>query len=145
MNDATKNDAGESQGGASAPDTRKRVEAGMFTESNYWAFMGGIFVVGGLVALPLTYGRMVELPYFAALPWSLASCLVFLIAFRKNGTISWGRAVPAMVALVVGGMAYSQSTGSPAFGAGGFLGFLLMFVCGYVGIGIASLLRIGKK
>lgn len=145
MNDTTKSNAGQNQTGANAPQRQKPADAGMFKESDYGPFMAGVFVVGGLIGLPLTYGLAVGLRYFAALPWSLGSCVVFLIAFRRNGTISWGRAIPAMIAIMVAGTVYNQSTGKPAFGAGGMLGFLLVMVCGYIGIGIGRLFGIGKR
>lgn len=126
-------------------NARKSQEASMFAESDYGRFMAGVFVVGGLVVLPLTYGQAVGLGYLASLPWSLASCAVFLIAFRRNGTISWARTIPAIIAIVVAGNVYNQATGNPAFGAGGMLGFLLVMICGYIGIGIGRLLGLEKR
>ena len=45
---------------------------GMFGESSYAAFMIGVFVIGGVLALPLVYGGVLGLTYAASLPWSLA-------------------------------------------------------------------------
>jgi hypothetical protein len=120
----------------------KSVQGGMFKESDYVPFMLGVFLIGGLIGMPLTYGAGTGLGYFESLPWALASCVVFLIAFRRNGTISWGRAIPVIVAIMVGANMYNQSTGKPAFAAGGLLGFLLVMVCGYIGLGVG---RIFKK
>jgi len=145
MNDSIKTNSGQNQTVANTPQGQKPAKAGMFKESDYGLFMAGVFVIGGLIGVPLTYGLGLGLGYFAALPWSLGSCVVFLIAFRRNGTISWGRAIPAMIALVVAGTVYNQSTGKPSFGAGGVFGFLLVMVCGYIGIGIARLVGIGKR
>ena len=145
MNDTTKSNVGQSQTGTNAPPSQIPAEAGMFKESDYGPFMAGVFVVGGLIGLPLTYGPAVGLGYLAALPWSLGSCVVFLIAFRRNGTLSWGRAIPAMIAITVAGTVYNESTGKPGFGAGGLLGFLLVMVCGYIGIGIGRLFGTGKR
>jgi len=117
------------------------VEAGMFKETDYMPFMLGVFLIGGLLGMPLTYGLGTGLSYLESLPWALASCVVFLIAFRRNGTISWGRAIPAIVAVIIGANAYNQSTRKPAFAAGGLLGFLLVMVCGYVGIGIGRIFK----
>lgn len=114
---------------------------GMFKESDYIPFMLGVFIIGGLIGIPLTYGLGTGLGYFDSLLWSLASCVVFLIAFRRNGTISWGRAIPAIVAVMLGANFYNQSTGKPAFAAGGLLGFLLVMVCGYIGIGIGYIFK----
>ena len=52
-----------------------------------------------------------------------------------------GKAVPAIAAIMIGANVYNQSTGKPAFAAGGILGFLLVMVCGYVGIGIGRIFR----
>ena len=142
MSGTTKSTTRQNAAGA---DTPKAKEATMFKESDYGQFMAGVFVVGGLVVLPLTYGLAVGLGYLAALPWSVASCVVFLIAFRRNGTISWARAIPAIIAIAVAANVYNQSTGDAAFGAGGMLGFLLVIICGYVGIGIGRLLGTNKK
>jgi len=122
-------------------EEQKSEQAGMFKESDYAAFMLGIFIIGGLIGIPLTYGVATGLGYIASLPWALASCVVFLIAFRRNGTISWGRAIPAIAAIMIGARVYNESTGKPAFAAGGFLGFLLVMVCGYIGIGIGRMFR----
>ena len=112
----------------------------LFSPLDYMPFMLGVFLVGGLAAMPLTYGLGTGLSYLESLPWSLASCVVFLVAFRKNGTISWARAIPAIIAIMVAANVYNQSTGKPAFAAGGVAGFVLVLVCGYVGVGIGRLL-----
>jgi hypothetical protein len=113
----------------------------MFAESDYLPFMLGIFVVGGFIGIPIVYGIATGLGYFESLPWSLLSCLVFLFAFRRNGTISWGRAIPAIVASMIAINAYNQNTGKPVFVAGGFIGFLLVMVCGYIGLGVGRLFK----
>jgi len=117
-------------------------ETPMFKDTDYLPFMLGVFLIGGLVGIPIAYGLISGLGYFKSLPWSLVSCIVLLIGFRRSGSISWGRAVPAFIggAMVVN--AYNLITGKPAFVAGGFLGFLLSAGCGYIGIGIG---RIFKK
>jgi hypothetical protein len=135
------------------------VKGALFSETDYLPFMLGVFIVGGLIAVPFFYGAglsadlglpspgmrwqieyfLLHGPYFKALPWSLASCLVYLISFRRNGTITWARAVPAMAAMIIAVYAYYNNTGKPAFAVGGFLGFILIMVCGYVGIAVARL------
>ncbi|MBU4334247.1 MAG: hypothetical protein KKD07_07400, partial [Candidatus Omnitrophica bacterium] len=57
----------------------------MFKEKDYKAFMVGIFLIGGLIGIPFTYGIGGGIGYFESLPWSFVSCMVFLIAFRRNG------------------------------------------------------------
>lgn len=139
MSEKDKNQVEKAENSATDPSAQKSAQAGMFKESDYLPFMLGVFVIGGLIGMPLTYGLGTGLGYFESLPWALASCVVFLIGFRRNGTISWGRAIPAIVAIMVAATAYNKSTGKPAFAAGGILGFLLVMVCGYVGIGIGRI------
>ena len=111
----------------------------MFKESDYIPFMFGVFLVGGFLVLPLTYGQSVNMEYLNSLPWSIASCFVFLIAFRKNGTISWGRAIPALAAIIIFARVYAQNTGKPVFAASGCLGFIAIMICGYIGLGIGRI------
>jgi len=103
--------------------------------------MIGIFVLGGLLVIPFLWADQANLSYSEARPWSLASCFVFFIAFRRNGTISWGRAVIAIGTIVFFATNYSSTTGKPSFAAGGFLGFIVLLVCGYLGIGIGKIVR----
>jgi len=130
------------------PEARTAEEpktGGLFKRRDYIPFMIGVFVIGGLVGLPLTYGLALGLGYLAALPWALGSCAVILVAFRQNGTIAWWRAVPAMAGMVVVASAYQARTQEPAFVAGGFAGFIGLAVCGYLGVGIGRLFRRKSK
>jgi len=142
MSEIDENEVKKVENSASDPSPKRSVQSGMFMETDYIPFMLGIFIIGGLIGMPLLYGLSTGLEYLQSLPWALASCVVFLIAFRRNGNISWGRAVPAIAALMIGAMVYNERTGKPAFAVGGFLGFILVMVCGYIGIGIG---RIFKK
>jgi uncharacterized protein (DUF983 family) len=120
-------------------------KGGTFKASDYWSFQAGVFIVGGIIALPLTYGLIVHLRYFAALPWSLASCAFFFVALRRDGTVSIAIAFLMLMILGVAVRVYNQISGKPAFAAGGILGILLLWGCGYVGIGIKRLFGIGKE
>ncbi|HBG60497.1 MAG: hypothetical protein A2Y03_10530 [Omnitrophica WOR_2 bacterium GWF2_38_59] len=113
----------------------------LFKEKDYKAFMTGVLIIGGLIGIPLIYGVGGGISYFESLPWSFVSCIVFLIAFRRNGTISWGRAVPAIICAMFLAKTYNESSGRPSFAAGGFFGILLVFACGYAGIGVDRLLK----
>jgi hypothetical protein len=115
----------------------------LFPAEYYAAFVLGVLLVGGLGAIPLLWSTVTELSYLKALPWGLASSAVFLVGFRRDGTISWARLVAAVIALTLAAVLYSTSTGRPSFGAGGVVGFLVMVVCGYVGVGMAKLFRRG--
>lgn len=141
MNESGKSEVEKTDNGATNTVAQRSAQGGMFKETDYVPFMLGVFLIGGLIGMPLTYGASTGLGYFQSLPWALGSCVVFLIAFRRNGTISWGRAIPAIAAIMIGANAYNQSTGKPAFAAGGLLGFLLVMVCGYVGLGIGRIFK----
>ncbi|MBN1263019.1 MAG: hypothetical protein JW991_01555 [Candidatus Pacebacteria bacterium] len=120
----------------------KVVKNALFKQADYLPFMLGIFIIGGLLVIPFFWGMVgLELSYLEAVPWSLASCVVFLIAFRRSGDISWARAIPALIGLMIIGETYSAMTEKPAFGAGGILGFFAVVICGYTGIGIGKLIR----
>lgn len=142
MNEPSKKEVENTRNSTTDTSAQKSAPGPMFKETDYIPFMLGVFIIGGLIGMPLTYGLGTGLSYFESLPWSLASCVVFLIAFRRDGTISWGRAILAIGAIIISTRIYSQSTGKPAFAAGGIVGFLLVMVCGYIGIGTG---RIFKK
>jgi hypothetical protein len=103
---------------------------------DYMAFMIGVFVLGGLVAFPGAYGAWLGLNYAQALPWSLASALFYLLVFNRDGTISGLRFIIGLGFLYIIMQQHVTTSGQPAFVAGGFLGTGLMFVCGYIGVGI---------
>jgi len=113
----------------------------MFKETDYVPFMLGVFLIGGLIGVPLLIYSTGTGGYFESLPWALGSCVVFLIAFRRNGTISWGRLILAFIALIIGAHIYTEGTGKPGFIALGFKGVLVVFVCGYVGLGIGRIFK----
>ncbi len=141
MNESGKSEVEKSDNDVTSPASEKPVQGGMFKKTDYVPFMLGVFLVGGLIGMPLTYGADTGLGYFESLPWALGSCVVFLIAFRRNGTMSWARAIPAIAAIMIGANVYNQSTSKPAFVAGGLMGFLLVMVCGYVGLGIGRIFK----
>jgi len=142
MNESGKNEVRKAENGVTETVAEKSAKGGMFKERDYVPFMLGVFIIGGFIIIPLTYGADTGLGYLESLPWALASSAVFFISFRRNGTISWVRAIPAIGAIVIVASIYNQSTGKPAFAAGGIMGFLLIMACGYIGMGIG---RIFKK
>ena len=100
MDTSDKNEAEKTENSTNSK-THKSSPDSMFKETDYLPFMLGIFLIGGLIGMPLTYGASTGLGYFESLPWAFSSCMVFLIAFRRNGTISWGRAIPAFIAIII--------------------------------------------
>lgn len=133
----------------------------LFDAADYVPFMVGMFVAGGLLVVPLLWGSSVGLGYFGVVPWSLGACIVFFVAFRRDGAISWLRC--ALVVVVVGVWVallnylaaettpvfgawvrlqnYVASEGNPALSVAGMLAVFVVFACGYVGIGVGRMIR----
>jgi hypothetical protein len=126
--------------GFAPAETRVRPIVGFYGKEDHVAFMVGVFTLGAFLAVPLLFGGMADLDYMASLPWSVASCAWFLVSFRRDGEISWPRAIPSALVLIIAAYAYNQSTGKPAFGPGGVVFFLVIVVCGYIGIIVSKLL-----
>ena len=79
-------------------------------------FYAGVFILGGLIFLPLLYGLVwLHLGYLEALPWSILSCFVFLIAFGPDVEFSWLRTIPAIAAGAVLVWLYQFGAGRPAY------------------------------
>lgn len=112
----------------------------------YLPYLLGVLVFGGLLALPLLWGGNQHMEYGDALPWSLLSCVVFSIGIRRDGSYSLARGISAyFIAYVLAASftadSIARSNGNKGFLAGGALGFLLLTVCGYLGVGFAVLLK----
>ena len=125
-------------------ETRIKEISVMFKKEDYRSFMLGMFLIGGLIVIPITYARS-NIGFFESIPWAILSCIVFLVGFKRNGEFSMVRAVPAIIGAAILAMKYNISTGQPAFISGGMFGYMLLFVCGYVGIGIDRLLKWKKE
>lgn len=120
----------------------------LFRSTDYVPFLVGLFVIGGCIVFPLlwlTYcyhvgpawrGSMF-VAYLDAIAWGVASCLPIGIAFSRNGSISWRRGGPAIVAIAIFGGVLKYCSYSQGFVAGGILGAFVAFACGYAGIGIS--------
>ena len=145
MKESNKNEVQKTDDGIANAKVDKSDKSSMFNKTDYVPFMLGIFLIGGLIGIPLTYGATTGLGYLESLPWALGSCVVFLITFRRNGTISWIRFIPAMVIIIILAGIYNEKTGKSAFAAGGFYGFLLIMICGYLGIGVGRILKLKQS
>lgn len=109
------------------------------TEAERGAFMWGVFLLGGFLAMPLLVGSSVGLSYVASLPWSAASCLGLLLAVRPNGEMAWGKYVLVVAGLAVIAVIVNTGTGSPAFiGGTGLGGFAIVWACGRAGVAIGK-------
>ncbi|HUT03936.1 MAG TPA: O-antigen ligase family protein [bacterium] len=119
------------------------VKGGLFNETDYGPFVSGVFVLGGLLAIPVLWSEppRINMTYGEALPWAIGACLVILASFRRNGTVSWLRAIPAAGAMVVAEAFLAKTDSVPALTAFAVFALFALMVCGYVGIGIGRLIR----
>ncbi len=110
----------------------------MFRREDYWPFMFGVFVLGGLVAVPLIWSLFVDLPFKGLVASSLVGCFVFAYAHTRDGQFSVRRFIVGFgLALLITLRVTARSGGIGAFIPGGVLGILVMEGCGWLAIGIA--------
>ncbi len=128
-----------SDGRSGEARTEKKPVGAMFAPEDYLPFMVGVFVLGGLLAIPLIWGFGMRMGFWAALPWGLVSALVWLVAFRRDGTLCWGRLIGAMIAVLVLGNVWVFQSGGSGFVVSGIGGILIILACGYAGIGIGRI------
>ncbi|MBK7208549.1 MAG: hypothetical protein IPH91_09850 [Elusimicrobia bacterium] len=118
---------------------------GMFEERDYFPFLLGVLVLAGLVAIPVLWGHFTGIGYARAIIPSLVSCGIFIYAHDKRGNFSVVKLLVGYLFLfmtLVRAMAkVGPNGGKPFFVAGGFLGFVVMFACGWAGIAVGRLLR----
>lgn len=133
---------------ASTPVTAASVAAaettGMFEEHDFIPYGCGIMLLGGLLVVPVMWGGFMDLDYAQALFPSLLSCGVFVFSHDKRGNFLWGRFVIMLLFImmtVIRVMAQNGGSGRPMFMAGGILGYLVMFGCGWAGIAAARFVR----
>lgn len=118
--------------------------ASVYREQDHIPYMIGTMVLGGLGAVPVTYGMLSNISYQNSLVPSLVSCGIFLFAHDKRGNISFFRLIGGIafvMVVVMGASAQRGGSEHPFFLAGGLLGFVLMAGCGWLGIAIGRALR----
>jgi len=115
----------------------------LFDEADYVPFMTGVFMLGGFLAIPVLWSQpeRINMTYGQALPWAIGTSLVFLAAFRRNGTVSWLRAVPAAAAMILAEVFLAKSDSTPALVSYAVFAVFAIMICGYIGIGIGRLFR----
>ena len=69
----------------------------LYRSVDYLAFVCGVFLLGGLICVPLILSFLTPLHYVDTLGWSLVTCAVFVAVFRSNGTISLLRVTLAVL------------------------------------------------
>jgi hypothetical protein len=100
----------------------------------YW-FRSGVVLLAGLFLIPVIYGRMASVAFGWAIIPSLISCGVFLYSIDEQGQIQPGKMFFALgIVFLLALRASAPGSGRPFFIAGGMLGFLLMYGCGYIGM-----------
>jgi len=124
--------------------SQKINQKGIFKKENYTSFMLGVFILGGLLAVPLLWSFLLGLRYIDMflkpyIVFSLMLCACVLIVFRRDGTISWFRSIPAIIIGIIVGSAVAAASGKVVFVSGTLLGFAILLLCGRVGIEIVKL------
>lgn len=126
----------------SATPTRPR---GMFHREDYWPYLFGVFVFGGLIAVPAVWSQFIDLSFGRLVAGSLVACAVFAYAHTEDGQFSFssffiGYALTLLISLRVA----AQSDIGGGVIPGGLLGFLIMSGCGWLGIGLGRATGIAK-
>ena len=121
------------------------LKGALFDEADYGPFMTGVFVLGGFLAIPILWSQpeRIKMTYGMAVPWAIGACVVFLLAFRRNGTVCWLRAVPAVAAMIVAEVLFAKTDNTPALVSFAVFAVFTIMICGYIGIGIGRLFRRG--
>jgi len=121
------------------------LKGALFDGADYAPFILGVFVLGGLLAIPMLWSQpeRINMTYAEALPWAIGACMVFLAAFRRNGTVSWLRAVPAVAAMILAEVFLAKTDSTPALVSYAVFAVFTITICGYIGIGIGRLFRRG--
>jgi len=118
-------------------------EGALFDSADYVPFIQGVFILGGFLALPILLSQpaRINMTFGQALPWAIGACMVFLAGFRRNGTVSWLRAVPAAAAMILAVVFLAKTDSTPALVAFAVFAIFVFMICGYIGIGIGRLVR----
>lgn len=118
---------------------------GIFEERDFFPFVLGVLVLGGLVCVPVLWGLFSGMGYAQAIFPSLVSCGIFIYAHDKRGNFSVVKLLVGYAIVFLSLMRVmaqlGPNGGKPFFVAGGFLGFVVMFACGWAGIAAGRLLR----
>ena len=119
----------------------ERDKKAIFKNTEYTSFMFGVFILGGILALPLLWSfgflfTYIGPRYIYIFPLSLILCAFIFVAFRRNGTISWVRAIPAglIIIIIVPTIIkeLTEKTTPPVSDV--LLGFVILILCGYLGV-----------
>jgi hypothetical protein len=118
----------------------------MFRRKDYWPYMFGMFIFGGLLVLPALLERVVDLGkgYDRNLALSVGFCTVFALAHKRNGKLSFINLIGGIALMIFASLQVAKKTGTIQIVIPGLLSFLLLWGCGWLGIIIARVLGISK-
>jgi len=117
----------------------------MFRREDYWPYMIGAFLLGGLVAVPVTWRQFIDMDYDRLIAGSVILCGVFLLVHTRTGGLGMNRVIGAMLFGVLVFMASIREWHSILYLNGGLLGFAVLMACGWVGIFVARATGISEK
>lgn len=129
---------------APSPQPPVAVATGMFEEKDYVPFVLGVMLLAGLVCVPILWGQFTDLEFEKSIIPSLISCGIFVYAHDNRGNFSIMKFLIGMVfvfMIVIRALAQSTGNTKPMFFAGGIVGYIIMFACGWAGIAFARFLR----
>ncbi len=126
--------------GSSADQINVQVPlTGLFEEKDFIPYVVGIMGFGGLLIIPLLWGGFMGMGYERSMFPALLSCGIFAFSHDKRGNFLWGRFIFLSIYvffMIMRTAAKYGGGGKPMFLAGGFLGYVVMFGCGWLGIAI---------
>ncbi len=134
---------------------------------DYWPFMFGVFVIGGLGVMPFLFGLIIDNPRHELVLLSLFACVFFAFIHSRNLEIAFSRIVfltiiilfptDAMRQFTSGSSTLPHSQGTSGNNGGllatidkgelitiAVVGFIAMTVCGKLGVGLAKITGISK-
>lgn len=114
-----------------------------FPQDDFVPYLIGVMVLAGFLIIPVLWGSFMGIPYTQALFSSVLSCILFCISHNKQGQFQWAKFVMLYLFAFFSILRSTLEHGyaRPMFLAGGFLGMMVMFGCGWAGIGIARWMR----
>lgn len=130
----------------SGPDAQKPapLQSGMFEEKDFIPFVLGVMILGGMGCIPVIWGQLTQMGYAKAVIPSLISCGIFVYAHDNRGNFSILKFLAGMLfvfMIVLRAMAQSGGNTKPMFFAGGIVGYIIMFACGWAGIALVRTFR----
>lgn len=122
-----------------------KTSEGIFKKENYISFIVGVFILGGLLVVPLLWWLMAGIDYIALIIFSLMLCVSVLILYRRDGTTSWMRAVFSIIIAMIVASAVAAANEKLVFVSGTIIGFIVLILCGFIGIKLNKLFKMNME